>query len=214
MLELSNIQGSLLLPDFSPCSTKETSAVHHLWCRILLLLQLWGWCRSPLSLPPFSPHTSVQGEEEGHLLSSAMFLPREGSCGFRKICPWGECSLDHNLACMIPNLLFFFFTWPFGFPAHIFQSVFDRRIWVNYQRTAFFVLLLQHGQCCWCSWGQEKSWQMWNFSLIKARKCKERKEILTSFSVLLTNTCSDSWPVPEFFNGFIIHSCWLQWNLG
>lgn len=84
MLELSNIQGSLLLPDFSPCSTKETSAVHHLWCRILLLLQLWGWCRSPLSLPPFSPHTSVQGEEEGHLLSSAMFLPHEGSCEFRR----------------------------------------------------------------------------------------------------------------------------------
>lgn len=109
---------------------------------------------------------------------------------------------------------FFFCTWPCGFPAHIFQSVFDRKIWGNYQRTAFFVLLLQHGQCCWCSWGQEKSWQMWNFSLIKASKYKERKEILTFGSVLLTNTCSDSWPVPEFFNGFIIHSCWLQWNLG
>ena len=59
------------------------------------------------SLHPFTPHTSVQWEED-HLPFSAMFLCHEASCGFRRMCPWGEWNLGHNLACPIPYLL----SWP------------------------------------------------------------------------------------------------------
>lgn len=137
----------------------------------------------------------------------------ETSCANGRICPWGECSLIHNLACTIPNLLFFLMHLVLWFVS----SPFSIAAWQENLRQ-----LSQNGFYCMPaamrmalpSCGQEKCWQSWSFSPIKVRKCKQSNEILTSGSVLLTNTTSDSWPVLEFLNGIIIHSCWPRWNLG
>lgn len=89
---------------------KDTSAVHHLLGRVLLLFEPWGWHRgSTTSL--LSPIRSsqicmmVRRDDLQRPLFSITFLPCETTYGSRRICPWGESSLDHNLACAIPNLL-------------------------------------------------------------------------------------------------------------
>lgn len=146
-------------------------------------------------------------------LFSITFLPHETSCGSRRICPWGECSLDHNLVWVIPNLIFC---------AHLVLWFLSSHFSITARQENLGQLSQNNIHCALtATWtvllAFLRSVEMLAtliFSLIKARKCKQSNEILTSSSVLLTNTSSDFWLVPEFFNGIIIHLCWPQWNLG
>lgn len=98
-LEQSHFQDWCLLPHFNPCLK-----AHHLWCRGLLLSEPWGWHGEVTPQSKLPPPLHLHDRKNRSLLS-IIFLPSEISHEAGKKCPRGECSLDHNLACTIPNLL-------------------------------------------------------------------------------------------------------------
>lgn len=90
----------LLFASWFSSLLKDSSAVHHVWCRALCLPEPWH-CH-------MEPHHSPRKNRQSPEMVLLHHLPlHETSCGTGRICPWGESSLIHNLACTVPNLLFF-----------------------------------------------------------------------------------------------------------
>lgn len=179
---------------------RDSSAVHHMWC-----------------LPSASQshdkgmwvNTTALGKTDNlqRWIFSILFLSIKQSVELEEYALEGSAAWFTIWHVQFLTYFFFSCTWPCGFSALIFQSLLDSRIWGNYHRVAFIACLLPCGCLCFPVVSRKVG------SPVKARECKQSSEILTSGSVSVTNTASDSWPVLEFFNGIIIHSCLPRWNL-